>query len=133
MLPSNRQHMKKVAVWGGGAACALALASLFKFPPVVAFGIITGAALSLANLYSIIMLVEALAGAAAAGMASGRASKALTTMIHVFKLVLVLVILVLLVVFKLTNLFALLAGFTVVLLSNLVAGLSGLKGEGEGE
>ena len=129
MLPSNSTHLKKVALWGGGASCALALLSLVKFSPLVAFSIVTGAALSIANLYSIIMLVEALAGAALAGVASGKASKALTSIMHILKLGLILVTLVLLVVFKLTNLFGLLAGFTVVLIANLAAGLSGLKGE----
>jgi len=105
----------------------LGAVSLVKFPPLIAASILTGTAIGLANLYSIVRLVEALTGAAQAGRAAGRAGKAFASVLHVFKLGFILAILLALVYLKLTNLFALLVGFTVVLIVNLLAGFAGLK------
>lgn len=127
MFLANSKHFKSVAIWGGAISAAGAALSLTIFPPVVAYGIIAGAVLGIFNIWSIVRLVEALAGAAAAGQAPGRAAKSISVIMHVIKLVLVFIILFILVKFKLVDLFALLAGFTVILLVNLFAGLSGLK------
>jgi hypothetical protein len=127
MFLANSRHFKAVAIWGGAISAAAAALSLIKFSPVVAYGIIAGAILGIFNIWSIVRLVEALAGAAAAGQAPGRASKSISVVMHVIKLILVFIILFILVKFKLVNLFALLAGFTVILVVNLFVGLSGLK------
>jgi len=127
MFLANSKHFKSVAIWGGVISSAAASLSLIKFPPVVAYGIIAGAILGLFNIWSIVRLVEALAGAAAAGQAPGRAAKSISVVMHMIKLILVFIILFILVKFQLVNLFALLAGFTVILVVNLFAGLSGLK------
>ncbi len=126
MLPANINHLKKVVLWGGGASVLLAAASLLRFTPLVGISIIAGALLGIFNLYSIVKLVEALAGAAAAGAMTGKASKALTLVFHLFNIALIAVALVVLIWNHLINLFAVLAGFTIVLLSNLAAGMSGL-------
>lgn len=120
-----------VLSWGGGVALLLAAVSLVKSPPTVAAGIIAGAALGIFNIYSIVRMVEALAGAASTGQALGRASKALATFVHVFKLGLIFAILVLLVYMKAVNLFGVLAGFTVVLAVNVFSGLGRLKGDAD--
>ena len=127
MFHANSKHFKSVAIWGGAISAAGAALSLIKFPPDVAYGIIAGAALGIFNIFSIIRLVEALAGAAAVGQAPGRAAKSVSVVMHVIKLILVFIILFVLVKSRLVNLFALLAGFTVILMVNLFAGLSGLK------
>ena len=127
MFLANSKHFKSVAIWGGAISVGCAALSLIKFPPVVATGIIAGAVLGIFNIWSIVRLVEALAGAAATGLAPGRAAKSISVVMHMIKLVLVFVILFILVKFQLVNLFALLAGFTVILMVNLFAGLSGLK------
>ena len=127
MFLANSKHFKSVAIWGGAISAAAAALSLIKFPPTVAYGIIAGAVLGIFNIWSIVRLVEALAGAAAVGLAPGRAAKSISVVMHMIKLVLVFIILFILVKFNLVNLFALLAGFTVILLVNLFAGLSGLK------
>ena len=127
MFVANSKHFKSVAIWGGAISAGCAGLSLLKFSPTVAYGIIAGAILGIFNIWSIVRLVEALAGAAATGLAPGRAAKSISVVMHMIKLVLVFVILFILVKFQLVNLFALLAGFTVILLVNLFAGLSGLK------
>jgi hypothetical protein len=132
MFVANSKHFKTVTIWGGAISAACAALSLIKFPPTVAYGVIAGAALGLFNIFSIIRLVEALAGAAAVGQAPGRAAKSVSVVMHMIKLILVFVILFLLVKARLVNLFALLAGFTVMLMVNLFAGLSGLKGDTAG-
>ncbi len=132
MNPNNKRHLKKVLVWGGGASAALAALSLLKYPPIIAVSILTGAALSLFNLFAIIRLVEALTGIASSGPGSGKAAKFLTGMMHAFKLAGVFVVLFLLAYLKLINLFGLLVGFTLILGFNILTGLSGLKGDGEG-
>ncbi|MBI5696286.1 MAG: hypothetical protein HZC51_11240 [Nitrospirae bacterium] len=129
MLPTNKKHMMKVLTWGGGVAALLAAASLVKFPVTVASGVVAGAALGIFNVYSIVRLVEALAGAATAGPGAGKASKALVGFVHMFKLGLIFVTLILLVYMKLINLFGVLAGFTVVLAANLFAGMGRLKAD----
>jgi hypothetical protein len=132
MLATNKKHLVKVAAWGGGLSVVFAGLSLVKFPPIVAASILTGAALSIFNVYSIVTMVEALAGAAKAGAAAGKWAKVLSTALHLMKFLILLALLLLLVVYKLTNLFALAFGFTVVLFANLSAGLSGLKEGGQG-
>jgi hypothetical protein len=127
MFLANSKHFKSVAIWGGAISLAGAGLSLIKFSPVVAYGIIAGAVLGIFNIWSIVRLVEALAGAAAAGPAPGRAAKSISVVMHMIKLILVFAILFILVKFQLVDLFALLAGFTVILVVNLFAGLSGLK------
>ncbi|HLB25916.1 MAG TPA: ATP synthase subunit I [Nitrospirota bacterium] len=127
MLPSNRRHLVRVLIWGGAAALLLAGLSLLKYPPLMAFSIAAGAAISFFNIYSIVMLVESLAGAAASG--AGRGAKALTTIAHVIKLALIFAVLLLLVLSRLVNLFGFLAGFTVVLIANLLYGLASFKGD----
>jgi len=127
MFLANSKHFKSVAIWGGAISSAAAALSLIKFPPVVAYGIVAGAVLGIFNIWSIVRLVEALAGAAAAGPAPAKASKSLSVSMHVIKLVLIFVALFILVSLKLVNLFALLAGFTVILVVNLFAGLSALR------
>lgn len=127
MLPGNKKHLKRVLIWGLGVSTVLALLSLVKFPPVVAASIVAGAALGIFNLYAIVKVVEALAGAAATGAAGGKASKAIAMMFHFINIAVIAAVLVALVWYHLINLFALLAGFTVVLLANLAAGLSGLS------
>src|SRR5512143_201132 len=124
MLPANKSHLKRVALFVGGLAAVLAAVSLIKFPPLVAAGILTGAALGLFNIYSIVMLVEALAGAAVSG--AGKGARIFSTVLHALKLGLILAVLFVLVVFKLTNLFALLVGFTAVIFANLLVGFTGL-------
>ena len=131
MFLANSKHFKSVAIWGGVISSAAAALSLIAFPPaerfVIASGIIAGAVLGIFNIWSIVRLVEALAGAAAAGHAPGRAAKSISVVMHMIKLVLVFVILFILVKFKLVDLFALLAGFTVILVVNLFVGLSALR------
>ena len=129
MLPANKLHFKRVAFYGGGLAAVLAGLSLFKYPPLIAASVLTGAVLGLFNIYSIVMLVEALAGAAVSGV--GKGARMFSTFQHVLKLGLILAVLFVLVAFKLTNLLALLAGFTAVVLANLLVGFTGL-GKGEG-
>ena len=121
--------MTKVLTWGGGLAALLAAVSLVKLPPTVAAGVLAGAALGIFNIYSIVRLVEALAGAATAGPGAGKASKALVSFVHMFKLGLIFVTLILLVYLKLINLFGVLAGFTVVLAVNVFAGMGRLKAD----
>lgn len=125
MTPGNRKHFGKLILWGGGLSVLAAAASLLKFPPIVAASILTGAFIGLFNIYSIIKLVEALAGAAVSGPAPGRASKVMSTMTHVVKLALIFAVLLMLVIYKLTNLIALAAGFTIILVVNLASGLGG--------
>jgi hypothetical protein len=127
MTPGNRKHLKKVLIWGGGLSALGAALSLLKFPPLVAASVIMGAALGIFNVYSIIKLVEALAGAAVSGPAPGQASRVMSTLMHVVKLVVIFAVLLMLVIYKLTNLIALAAGFTVVLIANMAAGLGGFK------
>lgn len=123
MFPTNKRHFRRVLLWSVVAVAALAGGSLIKYPPLIAASIVTGAAIGVANLFSIIRLVEALTGAAETGMSSGRASKAIATIIHVLKLGIVFALLLFLAYYRLTNLFALLIGFTAVLLANLLSGL----------
>lgn len=123
MLPANRKHVYAVAAWGIGVSAAVAAASLIKFPPLVAASVMLGAAMSVANVYSIVMVVEALSAAALAGGAPTGAGKAVAGVIHVFKLIVITAVLVALVYFKLANLFGLLAGFTVVLVAHVMLGL----------
>ena len=127
MQAGNRKHLLKVAIWGGAASAAAGGVTLLKYPPIIAFSIVAGAAIGVFNIYSIVRLVEALAGAASEGKASGKAAKAISTVLHLLKLGIIFGLLFFLVMNKMVNLFALLAGFTVVLLANLFAGLSGLK------
>jgi len=127
MLSANKDHFVKVAKYGGGASVVFAAASLIKFSPLVAASVVMGAALGLFNLYAIVMLVEALAGAAEAGAVTGKGSKLLAMMVHLLKLLVIFGALAALVLLKLTNLFALLAGFTAVLIANLMVGLLGLR------
>ena len=124
MLPANKLHFKKVSMFGGGLAVLVAGLSLLKFTPLVAASVLVGALLGLFNIYSIVMLVEALAGAAAAG--AGKGVRIFSTVLHVLKLGLILAVLFALVYFRLTNLIALLVGFTLVILANLLVGFSGL-------
>jgi hypothetical protein len=131
MIASNKKHLIKVAIWGGGLSAVFAALSLLKFPPIVAASILTGAALSIFNVYSIVTMVEALAGAATAGAAAGKWAKVLSTALHLMKFLILLALLLVLVVYRLTNLFALAFGFTVVLFANLSAGLSGLREGGQ--
>jgi hypothetical protein len=131
MIATNKKHLVKVAAWGGGLSVIFAALSLAKFPPIVAASILTGAALSIFNVYSIVTMVEAMAGAAAAGAAAGKSAKIISTILHMMKFLILLALLLLLVVYKLTNLFALAFGFTVVLFANLSAGLSGLREGGQ--
>ena len=133
MIATNKKHLVKVALWGGGLSVIFAALSLIKFPPVIAASILTGAVLSIFNVYSIVTMVEALAGAAVADKSAGKAAKILSTILHLVKFLILLALLFLLVVYKLTNLFALAFGFTVVLFANLSAGLSGLKEGGQSD
>ncbi len=126
MTPGNRKHFGKLILWGGGLSVLAAAASLLKFPPIVAASILTGAFIGLSNIYSIIKLVEALAGAAAAGQAAGRASRVTATVVHMVKLAVIFAVLLMLVIYKLTNLIALALGFTVILVVNMAAGVRGL-------
>ncbi len=111
----------------------LAAGSLLKFPPLVAASILTGAAISVFNIYSIITLVEALAGAAMSDRRVKKAAKMLSVVVHLVKFLILLAILYLLVVYKLTNLLGLAFGFTVVVVANVFAGVSALKTGGKGE
>jgi hypothetical protein len=124
MLPANKLHFKKVSMYGGGLAALLAGLSLLKFPLLVAGSVLVGAVLGLFNIYSIVMLVEALAGAAAAS--AGKGVRIFSTVLHMLKLGLILAVLFVLVYYRLTNLIALLVGFTAVILANLLVGFSGL-------
>ena len=133
MLPANRQHFKKAALWGGGISAILAAVSLVKFPPLIAASILTGAAISIFNIYSIITLVEALTGAVMSDRRVKKAAKILSVVVHLVKFLILLALLYLLVVYKLTNLLGLAFGFTVVVVTNIFAGLSGLKGARGGE
>ena len=126
MLAANRPHFKRVLVWGLTASAALSALSLFKFSPIVAGSVMVGALLGMFNLYSVVRLVEALTGAALAGAVTGKGSKALTMVFHLINIALVAAVLVVLVLNHLVNLFAFLAGFTVILITNMFAGLSGL-------
>ena len=130
MHQANRNHIKKVALWGGSATVALAAASLIAFPPLFASSVLVGGVLSIFNIYSIVRLVEALTGAAEAGV-TPKASKALTMLLHFMKLGFVGAVLVALAVARLVDVFGFLAGFTSVLLANVMFGLSRL-GKGAG-
>ena len=127
MQAGNRKHLLKVALWGGAISAAAAGATLLKYPPIISFSIMAGAAIGVFNIYSIVRLVEALAGAASEGKTTGKAAKTISTLLHILKLGIIFALLFFLVMNKMVNLFALLAGFTVVLLANLLAGFSGLK------
>lgn len=127
MFRTNRRHLKKVLYGGGGLTALLAAASLVRFSPLVAASILIGGAIGIINIYSIVRVVEALAGAAAAGAAPGRATKVFSVLIHLFKLALIFACLLALALMKKVNLFGVLAGFTAVLAVNLLAGLSGLN------
>lgn len=131
MLTTNKKHMMKVLTWGGGVAALLAAVSLVKFPVTVASGIVAGAALGIFNVYSIVRLVEALAGAATASPGAGKASKALVGFVHMFKLGLIFLTLILLVYMKAADLFGVLAGFTVILAVNVFAGMGRLKADAD--
>lgn len=133
MLAQNKRHLREVALKGFGASVLLAGLSLAKFPPLVAASILIGAALSLGNVYSIILVAEALTAAARAGMGAGGATKAVTAFIYVVKLAVITAVLATLVIYKLANLFAVLAGFTVVLVAHVFAGLKGFGGATDGE
>ena len=132
MLPGNKKHVKKVLGWSAGVTLPLAAASLAFYPPLIAVSILTGALISFVNILSIVRLTEILAGAALQAGVS-RAARAVATVVHLIKLVLILAILVSLVVFRLTNLFALLAGFTVVLIVNLLSGFAAFGEDEAGE
>ncbi len=110
----------------------LAAGSLLKFPPLIAASILTGAAISVFNIYSIITLVEALAGAAMSDRRVKKAAKILSVVVHLVKFLILLALLYLLVVYKLTNLLGLAFGFTVVVVANVFAGVSALKTGGQG-
>ena len=125
MQTTNKKHLQKVALWGGAATLALAAASLTQFSDKVALGIAAGGILSIFNIYSVVRLVEALAGAAEAGV-SGKTSKGLTMMLHFMKLGFVAAVLVALILTKAVDVFGFLAGFTAVLFANLIIGFSGL-------
>ncbi|MHB8173268.1 MAG: hypothetical protein ACYDFU_02255 [Nitrospirota bacterium] len=127
MLPANKRHFKKVALWGGGLSVIFAAASLLKFPPLAAVSILTGAVLSVFNIYSIISLVEALASAALSDKRVRKTAKILSVAVHMVKFLILLALLTVLVVYKLTNLLGLAFGFTVIVVVNIFAGLSGLK------
>jgi len=127
LLPENRRHVRSVLVKGGGVTAVLALASLARFSPVVAGSILLGGAISLGNIYSIVLVTEALASAARSG--SGVAAKAMTAVVYLVKLVVITALLVVLVVYHLANLFALLAGFTVVLVAHVLVGLKRFSSE----
>ena len=102
----------------------LALLSLFKFSLLIAASIVIGAVLGLFNLYSVVRLVEALTGGALSGAVSGKSSKAITMVVHIINIAVIAAVLVVLVWNQLINLFAFLAGFTVVQIVNLFAGLT---------
>jgi ATP synthase I chain len=127
LLPENKSHIRSVLVKGGGITIILALASLVWFSPVVAGSIVLGGAISLGNIYSIVLVSEALTSAARSG--SGRAARAMTAVIYMFKLVLITALLLVLVIYHLVNLFALLAGFTVVLVAHVLIGLGRFTSE----
>ncbi len=133
MLPANKRHFKKTTLWGAGLSAILAAASLLKFPPLIAASILTGAAISVFNVYSIITLVEAIAGAATSDRRVKKAAKILSVVVHLVKFLILLALLYLLVVYKLTNLLGLAFGFTVVVVANIFAGLSALKGDRGGD
>jgi hypothetical protein len=133
LLPQNKRHIRDVAVKGAGVAGLIAGLSLVKFSPLVAFSIMVGAALSLGNVYSIILVAEALTSAARSGVGAGGATKAITAVIYVLKLAVITAVLVVLVVYKLANLFAVLAGFTVVLVVHVFVGLSRFTESPDGE
>jgi len=133
LLPQNKRHLREVALKGLGAAVAVSALSLVKFPAPVAVGILAGAALSLGNVYSIILVAEALTAAARAGMGPGGGAKAVTLFVYVVKLAVITAVLVVLVMYRLADLFAVLAGFTLVLVAHVMVGLKGFSRAPDGE
>lgn len=132
MLPANKKHILAVALWGGGASVLVAGASLLRFPPLIGSSIVLGAALSVANVYSIVLVVEALTAAAMSGQVPSGVGKVMAGMVHVLKLLVITALLVALVVFKLADLFGLLAGFTIVLVTHVLQGLKRFAGDADG-
>ena len=128
MLPENRKHIVNVTLWGGGLSAAAAGACLFAFSPLVASSVVLGAALSIANVYSIVLVVEALTAAAKAGNMPTGTGKAVAGFMHALKLLLITALLVTLVVMKLVNPFGLLAGFTFVLVAHVLTGMKRMAG-----
>lgn len=129
MLPENRKHIVSVMLWGGGLSAATAVACLFAFSPIIAFSVVLGAALSVANVYSIVLVVEALTVSAKAGNMPTGTGKAVAGFIHALKLLLVTALLVTLVVMRLVNPFGLLAGFTFVLAAHVLTGMKRMAGD----
>jgi len=121
MLIQNKKHLGRVAVYGGVLCAAAAAGGYFILGPRFGLGVLIGGALSLANVYSIIMLVETIAGAAL-GEGPTRAAKAVAMVMHLLKLALIVTVIALLVITRTGDLFGIIAGFTVVLLVHAVAG-----------
>jgi len=122
MLGEHKKHMGRVALYGGGLCAAAAAAGYFIQGGGFAFGVAVGGALSMANIYSIIMLVETVAGVAL-GEGTSSSTKAFAVVLHLIKLILIIGIIALLVITRSGDLLGIIAGFTVVLAVHGVAGL----------
>jgi len=121
MLLQNKKHLGRVAVYGGVLCAVAALAGYYFLGGRFALGVLMGGALSLANVYSIIMLVETIAGAAL-GEGPTPGTKAVSMVMHLMKLALIVGVIVLLVITRTGDLFGIITGFTIVLLAHAVAG-----------
>ena len=127
MVPSNKIYFKRVVLWSAGAIAILATASLQKYHPIVAVSLATGAIIGVLNLLSIIKFVEVFT-ASASGLYRWNAGRVIAGFIHLFKLVITFLVLFMLAWFRLTDLLALIVGFTVVLIANLLAAYYQIRG-----
>lgn len=128
MVPSNKTYFKRVLLWSGGATAILAAASTQKYPEIVAVSVIIGAVIGVLNLLSIIKFVE-LFTASASGLYRWNAVRVVAGLVHLFKLGILFMVLFLLAWFRLTDLLALIVGFTVVLIANLLAAYYQIRGQ----
>jgi hypothetical protein len=121
MLKQNSRHLGRVALYGGILTALVAVAGYFGVSGKFALSVLAGGALSLANIYSIILMVETIVGAALESGASGP-SKGIATVMHLLKLGAILIILAALVITRIVDVIGLMAGFTGVLLAHGAAG-----------
>lgn len=132
MLPGNASHFKRMTIYGGASALAVAALCIPLFGVLGASSVLAGAALGIANTYSVIRLVEALAGFAKSPTEKpGQLPKILTLLVHMFKIAIIFVLLFTLVAARLVDLRGLLVGFTVAVACNIFAGMKGIKDEEE--
>ena len=128
MIASNKTYFKRVVLWSGGATAILAAASLQKYQPIVAVSLAMGAVIGILNLLSIIKFVEVFT-ASASGLYRWNAVRVVSGFIHLFKLAIIFLVLFLLAWFRLTDLLALIVGFTIVLIANLLAAYCQIRGQ----